>query len=326
MPEAATLTAQIASRLHRNPIDPGLALVFPGQGSHRVGAGLDLYEGSPLARVVFTRCDEALGFPLSQVCFEGPEESLAETLNAQPAILAVSLACLAAAIEGGALNSRPAFVAGHSLGEFSALVAAGSLELEDAVGLVALRARLMAEACQRNPGRMIAVMGLDAVALDQLCRETGVQTCNFNSSSQVVVAGRAEDIESATALAKKLRGRVIPLNVSGAFHTTLMADAAEQFTPAVEACRMSDPSIPVIGNSSAEPMTTAAQVRAELREQMVRPVLWHQSVQRMVSSGVTTLIEVGPGGLLTGLAKRGEPGLNALSLDSLESLERLRGV
>jgi [acyl-carrier-protein] S-malonyltransferase len=326
MPQASALSAHLDEKLRTAPADASLAFIFPGQGSHKVGAGRDLYDSFPLAREVFQRCDEVLRLPLSQICFQGPEELLRDTANAQPAILAVSLACLAAGLESGALQRRPAFMAGHSLGEFTALVAAGALDLEEAVSLVATRGRLMAEASRRQPGTMTAIIGLDDESLDEVCRRSGVQPCNYNSPSQAVVGGSLAAVEEASRLVKERGGRALPLNVSGGFHTSLMAPAAEEFAAAVDGCPISDPSIPVFANSSAEPLTTAAAVRQELRQQIVRPVLWHQSVLRMASSGVNSFIEVGPGRVLTGLVKRAGLGLTAASLDSVDSLDGLRDV
>lgn len=326
MPQAATASAQLSERLRSAPRDAALAIIFPGQGSHQAGAGRDLFDAYPLAREVFQRAEEALGFPLTKVCFEGPEELLRDTTNAQPAILATSLACLAAALESGALQRQPAFVAGHSLGEFSALVAAGALRLEDAVSLVAVRGRLMGEAARRRPGTMTALIGLNGEALEEVCRDSGVEPCNFNSPSQVVVGGSMAAVKQATRLAKERGGRALPLNVAGAFHTSLMAPAAEEFAVAVDACPIADPSLPVIANMSAEPLTSAAAVRDELRGQIIRPVLWHQSVMKMASEGVTMFVEVGPGRVLSGLIKRAGPGLTAVSADSAESLKALRDV
>ena len=326
MPQASALSAHLDAKLRAAPPDASLAIIFPGQGSHRVGAGRDLYERFSLAREVFQRCEDTLRFPLVQLCLEGPEEQLRDTANAQPAILAVSLACLAAGLESGALDRRPTFLAGHSLGEFSALVAAGALVLEDAVSLVAERGRLMGEASRRQPGTMTAIVGLMGEALDELCRESGVEPCNYNSPSQVVVGGPLAAVEEAARAAKKRGGRALPLNVSGAFHTSLMAPAVEGFAAAVDACPIRDPSIPVVANSSADPLTDAEAVREELRQQIVRPILWHQSMLEMSSAGVTTFIEAGPGRALSGLVKRAGGGLRALSLDSLDSLDALRDV
>lgn len=324
--QASTLSESIHQPLQSAPPDAGLALLFPGQGSHQVGAGHDLYEAFPRAREVFQRTDEVLGTPLTKLCFEGPEEQLRDTANAQPAILAVSLACLAAALESGVLQRPPALVAGHSLGEFTALVASGALQVEDAVSLVATRGRLMREASGVRPGAMAAIVGLNGEALDEVCRQAGVEPCNYNSPSQVAVGGTVEAVEKASRLTKERGGRALAVNVSGAFHTSLMAPAAEQFAAGVDACPIRDPAITVIANTTARPLTTAREVREELRHQIMRPVLWHQSVMNMMAAGTTTFIEVGPGRVLSGLIKRAGPGLTALNLDSVESLEALRDV
>lgn len=323
-PQASALSDLISERLRAAPADASLAILFPGQGSHKVGSGRDFYDGFATAREVFQRADDTLGFPLSRLCFQGPDEELRDTANAQPAILTVSLAGLAAALESGAPARRPAFLAGHSLGEFSALVAAGALAFEDALSLVATRGRLMREASAERPGTMAAIVGLNGEALDEVCRGSGVEPCNYNSPSQVVVGGPVEAVEEAGRLAKERGGRALPMNVSGAFHTSLMAPAAEPFAEAVEACAVADPAIPVVGNTTAEPLSTAEAVREELRQQIIRPVLWHQSVMRMTAAGATTFLEAGPGRVLGGLIKRAGPELRALSLDSVPAMEELR--
>ncbi len=326
MPQTSTPSKNLAERIRAAPRDASLALLFPGQGSHHVGAGRALFDASPLARSVFQRCEEILDFPLTKLCFEGPDELLRDTANAQPAILAVSLASLAAALESGALQRRPAFMAGHSLGEFSALVAAGAIHLEDAVSLVATRGRLMRDASEQEPGTMIAIIGLNGEALDEVCHRSGVEICNYNSPSQAVVGGPVAAVDEAARLTRQNGGRALPLNVSGAFHTSLMAPAADEFAAAVEACPFHHPFIPVIGNTSAESLTTATAIREVLRQQIIRPVLWQQSTTMMISAGITTFLETGPGRVLTGLIKRAGPDLTALNLNDLNSLETLRNA
>ncbi|MEE8346601.1 MAG: ACP S-malonyltransferase [Dehalococcoidia bacterium] len=327
MPQASSaLATHLTERLRSAPRDAGLAIIFPGQGSLQVGAGRDLHDAFPLAKEVFQRAEQALSLPLTRLCFDGPEDQLRDTANAQPAILTVSLACLAAALESGALQRQPAFVAGHSLGEFTALVAAGALDLEDALSLVATRGRLMRDASRRQPGTMAALIGLTGEALGEICRDSGVEPCNYNSQSQVVVGGPVASVKEASRLAKERGGKALPLKVSGAFHTSLMEPAAREFAAAVDACPIRDPSIAIVANATAEPLITAAPIRRELRQQIIRPVLWHQSVLKMTTAGVTTFIEAGPGRVLSGLIKRAGPGLRALSLDSVDSLDTLRNA
>jgi [acyl-carrier-protein] S-malonyltransferase len=305
-----------------------VAWVFPGQGSQEVGSGADLYEASPAARLVFDRADATLGFPLSELCFRGPEDVLRQTINAQPAIMAVSLACLEAAREGGLVGSaqarlaEPAFVAGHSLGEYTALVAAGVLELEDGFRLVRERGRLMQMAGEQQPGTMAALLGLDEETVGQVCRETGAQVCNLNAPGQIVIGGTLAAVEAALGTARQ-RGarRAIPLNVSGAFHTDLMAPAVEGMARALEGTVLRDPCIPVIANGSGRPMTSAEQVREELLYQLAHPVQWQRSVEHMAGAGVGTFVEIGPGQVLTGLIRRIVPGARLINVDSVAAIE-----
>ncbi len=284
-----------------------VAYVFPGQGAQWVGMGRDLYDGFEAARAVFDRADGALGLPLSWLCFEGPEDELRQTINAQPAIVATSLACLRAMDDTGG-NSRlpPAvFVAGHSLGEYAALAAAGVLDYADAVYLVRERGRLMHEAGLKQPGGMVAVLGLDGAALADVCRESGARVANVNCPGQVVISGGEEEITRATELAKaKGAARTIRLQVSGAFHTPAMQPAVEGMEKAIAALTFRQPQVPIIGNTSAEPLNTGEQVKAELLAQLCNCVQWQRSIEYMVSCGVNTFIEIGPGKVLAGLIKR----------------------
>jgi [acyl-carrier-protein] S-malonyltransferase len=304
---------------------PGaVAWVFPGQGSQEVGSGADLYETSPAARHIFERADAALGFPLSDLCFHGPEDVLRQTVNAQPAIMAVSLACLEAAREAGLLG-EPAFVAGHSLGEYTALVAADALDVEEGLRLVRERGRLMQMAGEERPGAMAALLGLDEEVAAALCGETGAQVCNLNAPGQTVIGGTLAAVEAAVGLARQ-RGarRAVPLNVSGAFHTDLMASAVEGMARALEGAALRDPRVPVIANGSARPLTSPEQVREELIYQLGHPVQWQRSVEHMASAGVQTFIEMGPGKVLTGLIRRIVPGASLLNIDGAAAIEALR--
>ncbi|MCS7276336.1 MAG: ACP S-malonyltransferase [Dehalococcoidia bacterium] len=310
--------------LWQAPADPALALLFPGQGSQQVGMGRALYEASPAARHLMDTAQESLGIPLLRLMFEGPAEELTDTANAQPAIFVASLACLAAAMEAKALPARPAFVAGHSLGEYTALVAAGALSFVDALALVRRRGELMAQAGRERPGTMAAIMGLDDGQLEAICRDTGAQVCNYNCPGQTVIGGSVQAVAEATARAKALGAKVVPLRVSGAFHTSLMAPAAEALARAIDDASLRDALVPVVGNACARPLVSASELAAELKAQLTRPVLWKQSLQAMACAGVVRFLEVGPGGVLTGLVRRTLPQAQALSIDGPESLEALQ--
>jgi len=301
------------------------AWVFPGQGAQKVGAGRDLYQTSAAARNVFQRADAALGFPLSELCFLGPEEALSQTVNAQPAIMAVSLACLEAAREDGPLTDEPAFVAGHSLGEYTALAAAGAIGLEDGLRLVRERGRLMQMAGEERPGTMAAILGLDEETAAAVCRETGAQVCNINAPGQIVIGGTLAAVEAALTLASR-RGarRAIPLKVSGAFHTDLMASAAKGMACALERVTLRDPRVPLLANGSGRPLTSASQIRDELLHQLDHPVQWQRSIEYMARAGVDTFIELGPGQVLTGLIRRIVPGARLLNIDSAAAIEAAR--
>lgn len=268
--------------------------------------GRDLYQVFPAARRLFQEADETLGLPLSRLCFEGPEEALRQTINAQPAIMVVSLACLQAAKEEGCLaGGSVAFTAGHSLGEYTALVAAGALDFGDGLRLVRERGRLMQEAGERTPGAMAAILGLDEEEVAEVCHRTGAEVCNLNSPGQIVVGGTVAAVTQAMELAKAAGARqAIRLNVSGAFHSSLMRPAAEGMAKALAQVSFAEPQVPIVANSTAQPLTSAETIREELMQQLHRPVLWHRSVEHMIEGGVTTFIEIGPGRVLTSLIRR----------------------
>ena len=268
--------------------------------------GRDLHDAFPEAGEIFEEADEALGRSLSSVIFEGPDEVLRETVNTQPAILVTSLAAWRAATVVGheALDAAPACTAGHSMGEYSALVAAGSLTVSEAVRLVARRGELMQAAGEQNPGTLAAVLGMDEADVEQVCAEAGAEVCNLNATGQIVIGGRVPAVERAAKLAEEAGARrVVMLNVGGAFHTSLMSPAAEAMAPIIAAADVSDPSTPVIGNVAAESLTTADDVRADLTAQIRRPVRWRDTVLRMHEMGVEQYVEMGPGKVLTGLVR-----------------------
>jgi [acyl-carrier-protein] S-malonyltransferase len=297
-----------------------LAYVFPGQGSQAVGMGQDLYNDFKSAKAVFDQADQALGFPISRLCFDGPEEELRQTVNAQPAIVTVSFACLEACREIGGLPPA-SFVAGHSLGEYTALAAAGVLDFADAVALSQERGRLMHEAGQMTPGGMAAIIGLDEAPLAELCAESGAQVANFNCPGQIVISGAEDNLNQAVEMAKD-RGahRAIPLQVSGAFHTPLMQPAVDGLARVIAKLSFKDPTTPIIGNTTAKPLTTARAVKEELLDQLCNCVQWQRSVEYMISKGVSTFIEIGPGKVLAGLIKRIDRSVKMLNIGDAESV------
>jgi [acyl-carrier-protein] S-malonyltransferase len=306
--------------------DAKTALVFPGQGSQKVGMGDDLFHNSEPAKVVFKQADERLGFNLSRLCFEGPDEELRKTINAQPALVAMSLACYQAAL---AVSDRsrvkpPALVAGHSLGEYTALAVAGVLSFGDAIFLARERGRLMHEAGQITPGAMAAILGLDEAAVKALCAETGTWLANINCPGQLVISGARENIAKAIALAPS-RGasRALPLQVSGAFHTPLMQPAADGLAETVNCLTFANPSCPVVANTTARPLTDPASIKEELLKQLCNPVQWQGSVEYMIAQGVTTFIEIGAGRVLNGLIKRIHKNVAIFNIGELAELNNL---
>jgi len=296
------------------------AYVFPGQGSQWAGMASDLCADSPRAREVFQEADSALGFSLSRLCFEGPEDVLRQTINAQPAILVVSVAYLRGTELPPAPNAVPAFVAGHSLGEYTALVAAGILTFRDAVRLARERGRLMQEAGEKQPGGMLAVIGLDETVVRDVCDATGVQIANVNCPGQIVVSGAIDPLARAADLAKaKGAQRVVPLQVSGAFHSRLMESAGQGMALATSGLDFRDAAIPVVANTTALPVTDGASIRSELLQQLLNCVQWQKSVEYMISQGVTSFIEIGPGQVLTGLIKRINREVTATSVERKDS-------
>ncbi len=300
-----------------------VAFVFPGQGTQYVGMGKALFEASAAAQRVFQQADETLGFALSRLCFEGPEEELQDTINAQPAILTVSVACLAALRERWDLVGRavhPVAVAGHSLGEYTALVAAGVLDFQDALKLVRERGRLMKESGDEQPGGMVAVVGISAETADRICAEAStlgtIVRANTNSPDQLVLSGELDALDRAAHLARAAGARaVVPLRISLASHSPLMQNAALKLAAVLAAMPMRDAQVPIAANITGQLITTAEDVRRELSGQLVGPVEWTRSVAQMIESGVSAFVEIGPGQVLSRLIRRISRDVHTTSLD-----------
>ncbi|NGP62512.1 ACP S-malonyltransferase [Paenibacillus thiaminolyticus] len=301
-----------------------LAFVFPGQGSQEVGMGKDVYDAVPAAREAFESADRVLGFPLTEMIFEGPESDLKQTSNTQPALLATSWALYQALERHGI---RPDYVAGHSLGEYGALVAAGVLRFEDAIAIVRQRGQFMEQAVPSGQGAMAAVLGAERERLGALCDDisaagTPVEMANLNCPGQIVLSGSREGIDAAVERGKEAGAkRVIPLEVSGPFHSAMMKPAAERLGEALRAIEMQDARIPVIANVTARPVTEAEQIRGLLVEQVFSPVLWEDSVRYLIDQGVDTFVEIGAGKVLSGLIKKIDRSLRIVSINSLEAIE-----
>ena len=308
------------------PEDHYFGFLFPGQGSQTVGMCQELFQTSSSARALFQEADDTLGFSLSRLCFEGPEEELRKTINAQPAILTASLACLQAIAERNSnFPHLPRFVAGHSLGEYTALVAAGALEFPVALRLVRERGKLMELASDQRPGGMAAIIGLDESALEELCQLAGAELGNINTPEQIVISGSRDALARTIDLAR-IRGakRAIPLEVSGAFHSMLMEPVRRGLQEAVAQVPFEDPKIPIVANTTALPLTTAQGVKQELLQQVCQCVRWQRSVEYMVHAGVSTFLEIGPGHVLSSLVKRISSDVKTYSIADTSAIENLK--
>lgn len=285
--------------------------------------GRDLCNQFGSARDLYERADAALARKLSALCFNGPADELNSTANAQPAMYVTSLACLAAAREAGALGAEPSLVVGHSLGEYTALAAAGAFEFEAGLRLVEQRGRLTGEAATDRPGSMAALLGLDEAAAQAVCADAGAEVCNLNAPGQIVIGGDTSAVEQACKLATE-RGarRAVMLDVTGAFHTSLMHPAVEPFRRAVESTAITSPRVPLVANATAAEMSDAGAIAEELVYQLTHPVRWVECVQYLVSAGVDTVIEFGPGRVLTGLIKRIAPDMALRNVSGVASLEK----
>ena len=297
-----------------------IAYLFPGQGSQQVGMGRDLYEANAEVRQLFDEADALLGFPLSTLCFDGPEDALTDTVNQQPALFTTSYAMFMALKEKGAPS--PSFVAGHSMGELSALAAAGCLSFADGLKLARRRGELMAQAGEQEPGAMAAVLALDTLIVAQICQDVSgrngrfVQVANDNCPGQIVISGDKDALNEAVERIQEAGARkVVVLPITIAAHSPLMASASAAFAEAIAATPMQTPHIPIIGNVSARPVTTVAEIRAELEAQLTVPVRWTESMNYLVEQGVDEVVEVGPGDVLLKLMKRIDRNIKRLSFE-----------
>lgn len=294
------------------------AFLFPGQGSQKAGMGKELFEQEPTARAVFEEADDALGFSLSSLCFEGPEADLALTANTQPAILTTSIAALAVLRDKTGIT--PAVALGHSLGEFSALVSVGALRFADAVKLVRIRGEAMQEAVPAGVGAMAAIIGMAPEDVEAVCAEAAAgQVCspaNLNGGGQIVVAGHAEAVKRLTALAKSRKARAIPLKVSAPFHCALMQPAADRLATALADIQIGPMSAPVVTNVEAEPNDDPSRVKELLVRQVTERVRWEESVRKAVHMGVQRGIEIGHGKVIAGLVRRIEKELSVVGAAS----------
>jgi len=302
------------------------ALIFPGQGSQEVGMGRDLHEAFGTAKDVFSRADEALGFSLSRIIFEGPDEELKRTAFTQPAILTMTIAALYSLEKEMGLALDPMFLAGHSLGEYTALVAAGSISLEDGVRLVHLRGRLMQEAVPEGEGAMAAILGLDPEVVSEVCEKAApsgeCQPANFNSPGQVVISGKTAFVHAAMEKAKEYGAKkTVLLNVSAPFHSRQMRPVADRLREAFGKIEWKNSPVPIISNSAASPVHSVEEIQDALFDQTFLPVLWQASVNRMADEGVEAFYEIGPGTVLTGLVKKCRKGMHVGSYGRLSDFE-----
>ncbi|MCY1095850.1 ACP S-malonyltransferase [Bacillus safensis] len=301
-----------------------IAFLFPGQGSQKIGMGKDLFDQEAVSKAVFEEADKTLGFDLSSMIFEGDAEELTLTFNAQPALLTTSIAILKKFEESGI---KADYAAGHSLGEYTALVAAGALSFKDAVYAVRKRGELMNEAVPAGEGAMAAILGLDKAALEEVTKEVTesghlVELANLNCPGQIVISGTAKGVELASEKAKeKGAKRAIALEVSGPFHSALMKPAAEKFTDVLSKLDIADAKTPVISNVTADIVTSRDEIETKLIEQLYSPVRFEESVERLIDLGVTTFIEIGPGKVLSGLVKKVNRRLTTISVSDQETIE-----
>jgi [acyl-carrier-protein] S-malonyltransferase len=302
-----------------------IGYIFPGQGSQYIGMGKDLYQNFNDVKRLYDEAEELLGFPLKKICFDGPESELRQTRYTQPAIFIHSLALLYLL---KSRNIHPMATAGHSLGEYSALVAAGAISLTDGLKIVSLRAEEMQKSGEKNPGTMAAIIGLSSEDIEEICQEASaigiVKAANFNSPGQIVISGAIASVHKAMELARQKKARLVTeLVVSGAFHSPLMQDALDGLTSALDKLEIKNPIILVYPNVTAQPTKNPSEIRDLLKRQLLSPVLWQNTVQNMITGGIDTFYEIGPGKVLQNLVKRIDAKVNCFSIGKIEDLQIL---
>ncbi|MFH1655858.1 MAG: ACP S-malonyltransferase [Candidatus Omnitrophota bacterium] len=301
-----------------------VAFIFPGQGAQYVGMGKEIHDEFPAAQTIFKKANEALGFDITRLCFEGPEQELKPTLNCQPAIFTVSIACLEALYsQRKSKHLNPNFMSGLSLGEYSALAAANAFSFQDGLRLVRQRAEFMEQEAKKNPGKMAAVLGMDVEKVKVICGSAGTQIANLNCPGQVVISGRQHNIDKAAELVKSEGAKFAILEVSGGFHSFLMKDAGKKLANLLDDIELKEPDIPVISNVTANPEIVLTEIRMNLIEQICSPVRWEDSVRYMVSAGIREFLEVGPGKILKGMLKRIDPELKVYNIEKPQDIEDL---
>ncbi|MFC1709169.1 ACP S-malonyltransferase [Candidatus Omnitrophota bacterium] len=304
-----------------------LAYIFPGQGAQFVGMGKDLYENFSSSKNIFEKADKKLGFSISDLCFNGPQEKLTSTENAQPAILTVSIAALEALKEYAAntscpLKLEPGFTGGLSLGEYSALVAAESLSFEDVLQLVRKRGQFMEEAAKNNPGKMLSIIGLPKEVVEEICRQSSCEIANLNSPGQIVISGRIADIDKAMDMAKaKGAKRAIMLDVSGAFHCSLMKEAEAKLTEEIRKLTFKQPKLPIVSNVTAKGEVDPQNITNNLIKQVSSSTYWQDSISFMVANGADCILEIGPGAVLRSLNRRITPDTKTVNLGNTEQIK-----
>ncbi len=307
------------------PLNQNTALIFPGQGAQKTGMGLDFYQNSPEAKAIFDQADQICANGLTKVMFEGPEEKLTSTAYCQPAIFTMSMAALKAFEAHEKYKGMTVkFTAGLSLGEYSALAAAGVMSFADALRLVQKRAAFMEEATKENQGAMAAVIGFDVAKLQEICRQTGAQIANYNSNEQMVITGHQLKVQAAIEAIKAAGGqKIIPLAVSGAFHSSLMSSAAAKFSAVLKDVIINPSVVPVLSNVTAAPHLKAEEIRLNLARQITDSVQWVKCIEYIASQGITNFIEIGPSRVLKGLIRRISPTLNVQNIEKPQDIEAI---